>query len=124
MRDLRDEGCNCEVVWTDALGTYDTVTDEWIPDRATVHVDLRPSGRCPFHKLKSYVVELYGLVDGKRAHWMPGNRRKGTGAREKYGHETESAARAWLIERGRGLDWSVYRCPICSKFHVASPVRK
>lgn len=72
---------------------------------------------------KSFIVDKFGL-GGKREHWVPGNRKKGTGPKPKRAFSSESDARAHLIERGRGLDWAVYRCSMCEKFHIASPTRR
>lgn len=74
-------------------------------------------------KIDSYVVERDGLV-GVREHWMPGNYRRGTPAREKRPFENEPDARAFLIEHGHGPDWRIYRCHVCSKYHVSKPERK
>lgn len=76
--------------------------------------------------IKSHVVSLYG-IDGLREHYMPGNRRKGTGVREKKAFESEAEARAFLeAHRGRwdGPSGSVYVCGVCGKWHTASPKRR
>lgn len=70
----------------------------------------------------SYIVSLYGL-DGKRQHWMPGNRRRGTGPREKRSFPTEADASTFAAEHCR-VGTTVYRCSICGDWHTASPKRR
>jgi hypothetical protein len=72
-------------------------------------------------KLDSYIVSLFGL-DGKREHYMPGNRRRGTGVREKRPFDTEAEARAFIEVSG----WPnrIYQCSICGKWHTAKPARQ
>ena len=70
----------------------------------------------------SYIVSLYGL-DGKREHWMPGNRRRGTPAREKRRHATEADARAAMERNFPAKNGRVYQCSICGDWHIASPER-
>lgn len=70
----------------------------------------------------SYVVSLYGL-DGKREHWMPGNRRRGTGPREKRPFESEAEARAFA-DASNWPQGEVYRCSICEKWHLSKPRRR
>lgn len=70
--------------------------------------------------LRSTVVTRFGL-DGRREHWMPGNRRRSTGAREKRRYTSEQEAReAMEINLPGG---SYYQCSICSDWHIASPKR-
>ena len=73
-------------------------------------------------KLDSYVVHLYGL-DGKREHWMPGNRKRGLGPREKKPFDTEEEAKAFLVKHGH-TGFTTYQCSICHKWHTASPPRR
>lgn len=72
--------------------------------------------------LDSYIVSHFGL-DGKREHYMPGNRRKGIGIREKRGFASEEAARRFLVDHGLKR-MRVYRCSICDQWHTASPGRR
>lgn len=41
--------CLCQAVWSPATGSYDTVTKEWLPDMATVHVSLERNPKCSWH---------------------------------------------------------------------------
>lgn len=71
----------------------------------------------------SFIVRLFGL-DGLREHWMPGNRRRGTPAREKRRFDTEAEAQAFLEAHPRMKGGSVYQCGICDQWHTASPERR
>lgn len=44
-----DPPCVCPVVWSPAVGSHDTVTKEWLPDLATVHVSIDFNPKCPWH---------------------------------------------------------------------------
>ena len=76
--------------------------------------------------IKSYVVTLYG-IEGQRQHFMPGNRRKGTGVREKKPFDTEEEALAFIAKQ-EGDGWPrggvAYLCSLCGKWHTASPPRR
>lgn len=41
--------CVCKVEWRDAVGTFDTVTKEWLPDKKVKHVRLLVNTSCPIH---------------------------------------------------------------------------
>lgn len=71
--------------------------------------------------LKSFIVSHFGL-DGKREHWMPGNRRKGTEPREKVSYASEEEARQAMEKNLPG--GSYYQCSICNAWHIASPKRR
>lgn len=71
---------------------------------------------------QSYVVSLYGL-DGKREHWMPGNRRKGTGPTEKKPFDTQAEAQAFA-DASSFPQGEVYQCSICAKWHLSKPKRR
>lgn len=45
--------CPCPVIWTAAMGTFDAVTDEWLPNCPTLHVHLVVEPDCPFHGSKA-----------------------------------------------------------------------
>lgn len=70
----------------------------------------------------SFIVSHYGL-DGLREHFMPGNRRRGTGIRTKRSFEGRPEAQAFLDRRG-WKDNVIYRCSVCGAWHTASPKRK
>lgn len=67
------------------------------------------------------IVSRFGL-DGKRQHWVPGNRRRGTGATEKRPFASEEAARTF-IDQQRRQGFTAYLCEICERWHIASPKR-
>lgn len=70
----------------------------------------------------SFVVSLYG-IEGKREHWIPGNRKRGTEAHEKRGfaNEEEALGHIKIHFKGRG---TTYQCSICGKWHTASLKRR
>ena len=41
--------CICTMVSVDAIGSYDTLTKKWVPDKDTNHVSLVVDSSCPVH---------------------------------------------------------------------------
>ena len=41
--------CTCKIVWTQAIGSHEVGTDEWLPNKSTVHVHLEVNNACPIH---------------------------------------------------------------------------
>lgn len=71
----------------------------------------------------SWIVSHYGL-DGAREHWVPGNRRRGTEAKEKRAFQTREEAEAFIADRShpqkpsfRG-EMGAYQCSVCGAWHI------
>jgi hypothetical protein len=84
---------------------------------------MSDSSLTPEYPRHSYIVALYGL-EGKREHWVPGDRRRGKPATEKRAFASEAEAQAFIDDRPhlqkpsyRGA-MGPYRCSVCNFFHI------
>lgn len=76
----------------------------------------------PDGRLDSFVVSFYGLEGIKRQHWIPGNRRRGLGIREKRHYHTQEEALARSAHVNPGA--RAYQCGVCGFWHATSRKRR
>lgn len=62
----RLDSCACHAVFTPTVGTYDTLTNEWLSERLTMHVRIVDDPACPVHNSTPDAARADSALSGQK----------------------------------------------------------